>query len=293
MNINNYATIERQNRPNILQRVALVTYFINDGVYYDPYSVSSVSIYNRVDFDNSSLVNSTGQLSATPLMNFSGNVLAATYAPATTASSIYKIGTGIYAVVLDGTLSLSGKWNGVAIPNQVSAVGDYVDIWSVQYTSNGRLDTINNEFTLSEDTFLTITEPLQIKTYNRLLTQKIVLNSVVDLKILTDIYVENRTIDESVKNLFKDSLLTSAAVQITKINEDTNLASRVIVSSFANTSSLVRVSPDNTIILSFDTTNLLALVTTIGNQRGEYRVQAKYTILNETIYTPEFSVWIR
>lgn len=291
MNINNYAAVDRQNRPNVLQRVALVTNFINDGVYTDPYLVSAVTIYRQTDSDTSTLIASNGMLSATPLMNFAGNLNASNYSPGTQASAIYKLATGQYAVILDGTVSLSGVWIGSPIRNQASAVGNYVDIWTVQYTQGSNADLVINEFSLFDDTFLAITEPLLIKTYNKLITQKVYLGSKIDLKILTDIYVENRTIDDTIKNLFKDTLLTSATVQITKINEDRNLASRVIVSSFTDTSS-TRVSPDNTIIFNFDTTVLAGLVNTIGNQRGEYRIQARYTVLNELIYSPEFSILV-
>jgi hypothetical protein len=208
------------------------------------------------------------------------------YVPGTGASGIYKLGQGQYAVVLDGTLNLSGVWNGHTIPNGCSGIGQYVDIWTIIQVQGGRPSIIVNYVNLHDDTFKAVVEQLQIKPSNRLVTQKIYLGSRVDLKVLTDIFVENRNIDDSIKNLFKESVVNNPQFQITKINSDPNLSSRVIVSSFGNTSSLVNITGDDTMILSFDTNNLLGIAG-LGNQRGEYRLQVKYDIFAESIITPE------
>jgi hypothetical protein len=109
----------------------------------------------------------------------------------------------------------------------------------------------------------------------------------------TEITVENSNLDSSVKNLFKDSAIMSAAFQIVKVNEDPNLPSRVEVSGYSDTSSTVDVTSDNTIIWNWDTDGLKShndVVDTgnFGNLKGTYLVNAKYTLLNQLIITPDY-----
>ena len=47
--INDIPVVDRNNRPQVDSRVMIRTYFINDGAYQDPYAVSSVHIFNRMD----------------------------------------------------------------------------------------------------------------------------------------------------------------------------------------------------------------------------------------------------
>lgn len=306
MLVNNLEVVDRHNRPSVSQRVGLRVFFINDGMLQDPISISAVGIWNASsNFYPSSLLNEDGLISSSVTgsdlikMNFSNSSAdtsnsafnVSNYTGGQTASGIYKLGTGQYIVILDGTLDLTGYQNyyeeDVYTINRASGTGDYVDIWTVKLLAASDYKTIINSFSLKDDTFFSITEPLLLKAHNRLAQKHITIGSKVDLKIETEINIENRNIGLDIQNLFRDSVITSASVQITKLNEDSNLPSRVIVSSFAETSALVDVTADNTLVFNWDTSRLSThpAVTggTFGNLTGSYYLQVKYGLLNQII----------
>ena len=75
-------------------------------------------------------------------------------------------------------------------------------------------------------------------------------------------------------------------MKIEKINEDAvALPSHVNVSGYSDTSSLVDITSDNTIIFKFDTTTLATHpnVANFAGLTGAYRVVVKYNLLNETL----------
>lgn len=301
MQLNNYTVVDRHNRPGVLQRVGLRTFFINDGSYADPYAISSVGVFRLSDNSSPSSILSQDNLvdesvaSAVILMNFANSAVQTTdscfstsnYTPGNTASGIFKVGTGQYIVILDGQVDLSGSYNGSTIENTVSAIGDYIDVWTVKFVSSGPYEIFINQFTLHDDTLFTITEPLLLQTNNKLTNKYVNLGSKVDLKITTDIHVGNGKILNAIKNIFKDSVITNPSIEITKENQDFTLPSRVTVSAFADTSALVDTTSDNTMILSFDTNNLYTLPAvlngTFGPLTGSYILRVKYNILNQTI----------
>ncbi len=47
MQLNGNLIVDRHNRPNTLQPVALRALFINDGVYQDPVDISGVTIFKE------------------------------------------------------------------------------------------------------------------------------------------------------------------------------------------------------------------------------------------------------
>ena len=307
MQLNGKLVVDRHNRPNVMQAVALKAFFINDGVYQDPVDISSVTIFKEeVDFAPSSVLGSDGLLASSlasdnirmtygcsdaSLVGFDTTK----YTGGPDASGIYRIGEGEYVVVLNGTQSdLKGFYNhnssGAVITNSASSTGNYIDAWTVKFASNSKYQTIINRFTLHRDKFFAVTEPLRFKATNKLVNKRIVFGSTVDLKVATDISLENKTIDSSVHNIFKESVITSAMVQITKLNDAPNLQSHVTVSSFAETSGLVKVTADNTILHTWITedlkTNDATTAGTIGSLTGPYAVQVKYNVLNQTIYSP-------
>ena len=114
--------------------------------------------------------------------------------------------------------------------------------------------------------------------------------SKVDLKVSTEVSLENKSISEAVHNIFKDSVVTSAMVNIKKLNESPNLGSHITVSAYSDTSALVNITSDNTMILNWDTNDLKTHASTLsgsmGSLTGPYAVQVKYDILNQTIVTP-------
>jgi len=306
MQLNSYELVDRHNRPNTTQRVGLRVFFINDGVYQDPADISSVTVFQKdKNTSPSSILNSSGLIASGThgniLMHFEvtstsnatgpGGALDATsYTPGVGASGIYRIRTGEYVVVLDGTLSLTGVFEGSGFANKVSAVNDYIDVWTVKKSATANYSTVINDFHLHDDTFFVVTEPLLLKTSNRLVNKKIPLGSKTDMKIETDVFIENKNIDATIRNIFKDSVITSGMVQILKINENEQLAGHVEVSAYSDTSAGIRVTSENTLIHTFDTNELLThaktAAGTLGSIRGVYALRVKYTLLSETIVTP-------
>jgi len=298
MQINGYSIVDLNNRPSVLQKVGIRSYFLNGGMYTDPYAISGVSVFSlSANSYPDTVLNSDNLISSsvTPLMHFANSSIltsniafnASNYTPGSTASGIYKVSNGLYAVVLDGGVSLSGVYNGSTIANSASAVGDYIAVWTTKLFQSGSWQTIIQQFKLFNDTFYTLSEPLLLTVRNQLHPKQLRLGSKMDLKVNTDVTIGNRSIDESVRNIFRDSVIQNAQFKIFKINEGvTNLPAQVTVSSFAQTSSLIEITSDNTLVLTFDT-NLLpthaeSLAGNMGSIVGTYALQAKFDILNQT-----------
>jgi len=302
MQLNNTSLVDRQNRPQVNQRVGLNVYFINDGEYVDPYEVSSVKLLKKSVVTSGTALDSEERLvSATPLMTFAASSTltsdsafdTSNYSPATDASGIFRISKGQYVVVLDQILDSSGydqTTASVGHSNTLSAVTDYVDIWTVKLTSASKYQVIINDFKLYEDTFFAITEPLQFKPSNTLYNKHLRLGEKVDLRFGTEIGIMNQDITEEIKNIFKTSVINNASLEIKKVNQDHNFDGPFTVSGFADTSSLTSISSDNTITMNFDTTNLTSLeafqLGNFGSVTGTYSVQVKYNLLNQTIISP-------
>tara|TARA_R110000782_G_scaffold184388_2_gene274671 strand:+ start:32645 stop:33580 length:936 start_codon:yes stop_codon:yes gene_type:complete len=311
MIINTISVDTRHNRPSVLGKTALVTYFINDGQYTDPYEISGVSIFAaESNWAPSSVVTNDGEIdsdfSSVVLMHFapsgSADVTDIGFNPSSYsagASGIYRISEGVYATVLD-TAAASAVFNLSAdnpIENRVSAIGSYLDVWTVRRKAGSDLDTLINEFSLTEDRFFTVTEPLLFHVNTKLANNHIVLGSKVDIRLTNEVTLENANIDRSIINLFKQSLVIDPAIEIIKLNDDRNLASRVTVSGFAATSSLCDVTAGNTVIYNFDTSLLAThpnmLDGTFGSQRGAYIVRLKFNALDQIIYSNDLGFVIR
>jgi len=302
MQLNNTSLVDRQNRPQVNQRVGLKIYFINDGEYVDPYQVSSVKLFKKSAIIAGTVLDSDERtVSSTPLMTFAATSTltsdsafdTSNYTPATDASGIFRISKGQYVVVLDQILDSSGYDQTTASEghsNALSAVTDYVDIWTVKLTSASKYQVIINDFKLYEDTFFAITEPLQFKPSNTLYNKHLRLGEKVDLRFGTEIGIMNQDITEEIKNIFKTSVINNASLEIKKVNQDHNFDGPFTVSGYADTSSLTSISSDNTITMNFDTTNLTSLeafqLGNFGSVTGTYSVQVKYNLLNQTIISP-------
>lgn len=313
MQLNTTDLIERQNRPTVLQRVALRAFFINDGAYYDPYDISGVTVFAK----SSNLTPSTIVSDNVVASGIASSLILAHFAPSgddagfpaqdpsgynpttdnASLSGVYRTGVGKYVVVLDGINPTNASANydfygsSVTVTNTASAVNDYIDVWTVKFTSTGTYQSLIQNFHLYDDTFFTITEPLIFHTTNRLVNKHLTLDSVDNLKFTTEVTVENQGIDDSIKNIFKDSVITNAQVKIEKINEDTvTLPAHVTVSGYNDTSALTQITSDNTVLLSFDTRNLATHtnVAQFGGLTGTYRATLKYTLLDEIVVTPPY-----
>lgn len=308
MLLNNQNIGDRNNRPTALSKVALECHFLSDGRYADPFQINSVTIFNEsINFDPSKLLNPVTQLidtsavSGSILMNFSNSSIfptnvafnASSYTGNQTASGIFRAGVGKYVVVLDGTIDLSGVINldgmNKFIKNSASSTGEYIDIWTINMYEGSEFQTVFNNFSLRKGGFTVLTEPLMLKTTSRLVNTKATLGSKVNIKISTNITVENTSIGESVRNLFHDNVITSGSLEIQKINDAENLPATVIVSSFPSTSLLTSMTSDNVMIFNWDTSLLSThpqlIAGNFGSIRGVYAIRAKYSIFDETIIT--------
>tara|TARA_Y100000296_G_C5171398_1_gene257483 strand:+ start:2021 stop:2980 length:960 start_codon:yes stop_codon:yes gene_type:complete len=311
MLINGYKVIDRHNRPGVNQPVALRTFFVNDGQYQDPYEISGVTVFAKTAhlspcsvLDSENLVASS--VSSLVKMHFANehprtdhtDYYPDNYIPickeATCASGIYRLGVGEYAVVLDGSIALSGAWTlhntlSATIANTASGAIDYIDVWTIREVEGSKLKSIINYVTLYDNTFFTVTQPLLLTPKSRLITKKVNFGAKVDLEISNEITIGNRDIDPSIKSIFKDSVITHASVEIVKHNDEPHLPSRVTVSSFDDTALLVDITADNTLVFNFNTNDLRsclpALEGELGSLTGNYTIQAGFNMLHETHLT--------
>jgi len=311
--VNGQETVDRHNRPSVNSAVLLRAFFINNGAFQDPVDISGVTIFSAARNTNpSSVLNSSGlidlpSLSANDvLMHFesssttAGNAAQpeADYKPGNLASGIYKLGTGEYGVILNGTLNLSGKDSATSkvYSNKVSGASQYIDVWTVKMLTGGLYQTQVQEFSLYSDSFFTVTQPILFTAKNKLKNKRIVYGSKVDLRVGTEVNIDNKDIDQSIKNLFSKSVIASGSMEIIKLNDANGLSSRFEVSGFSDTSALVDITSDNTLVLNWDTTDIAGLAAaneTYGGIKGSYEVRAKYTILNQTIKSPPMFLEIR
>jgi hypothetical protein len=235
-----------------------------------------------MNFANSASLTNNSAFNAS---NYSGNIAS--------TSGIFKTGVGKYIVVLDGTISSSGVINldgmNQLIPNRASATGDYIDVWTLKFVQDSNPQTVINEFTLRKGGFTVITEPLMLKLKSKLVNSKVTLGSIVDIKIGTDVHVENRNIDDSIKNLLRENVVTSGSIQIEKMNDGDYLPAHVTVSSYAQTAPLVTMSSDNVMLFRWNTTTLSThpqlSAGNFGSIQGVYAIRAKYTVFGETLIT--------
>lgn len=305
MNLNGYNLADRNNRPSVDSRVALKVYFMNDGEYIDPAQIVDVVVFPRSAVQNpSSILGEDGLLDDAKVSSIAvahyesaeelGWDLGSAYNPFDPDydSSVFRVSQGEYLVVLDGIGDVSSyatRWD-VNFHNVVSAAGDYIDVWTIKYPTASDTKVVINSFSLFNDTFYNTTEPLMIKTSNELVTKKVSLGSKQDVKITTEFTVENRTINSSLRNLFKTAIAVDPQIKIEKINTDHNLPSRVEVSSYSDTSGFIKTTSENTFILNWDTDELKThpklLSGDLGNMRGVYALTLKYNLLTERIVAP-------
>jgi len=300
--------VDRSNRPSVDSRVGLKVFFMNDGEYIDPSEIVDVTIFDRSSMQNpSTILGSDGLLNgevasglAKAYFNSPGasgwEDISQYVAGDLGSSGVYRIRKGEFLVVLDGITNIPAThpvWGNV-INNTASSTGNYIDVWTVKYPTASLPKVVINSFSLFDDTIYNLTEPLLINSYNRLITKKIPLGSKKDIKISTEFTVENRNINDSIKNLFKTAVAINPQIKIEKINEDSNLPARVEVSGYLNTADLIRTTSENTFILSWDTeqlkTHAQMIAGNLGNMRGVYAITLKYDLLTETIVTPQMYI---
>ena len=295
MKLNGVQVVERFTRPGTLNRVLLRASFLNNGDYIDPV-VSSVTLFLKGQhLSPSSVLEASSQLisdTAASTAKFRWVGPFKEEAEYTTspidASSIYKTGTGQYAVVLDGSGSVSSTTrDGTVIENTASGTGEYIDVWTISLDGGTSYQVFINNVELFKDNIISLTEPLLIKTKTRLVPNIIRLGSKVDLKVGMEVTIMNKDLDQNVKNLLSHTVIENPQFVIKKQNEDSNLPSRVEVSGYSDTSADIRLTSDNTMIFSLDTAVLTnGSIVDLGSGSGAYTLEAKYTVMGETIISP-------
>jgi hypothetical protein len=315
MKLNGVEVVERHNRPGVLKRVVLKANFISNGAYVDPYDISAVTLHTRAaNTSPSSILVASSQVVDESYL--SGDALKFRWSPAggtgtisdcleevdytaggSNTSSIFRLGTGQFAVVLDGVSRVavrSEDINGDYILNTASGAGNYIDVWTVKMTADSDWQVIINNVELFQDNLVVTTEPMMLRTKNRLIPNEVRLGEVVDLKVSTEVNVMNRNIDQTVKNMFTHSVVDNPQFLIKKHNEDSNLPSWVEVSGYLDTADSMQTTSDNTMVFSFDTSVLTSgSIANLGSGTGTYSVEAKYTLLNETIISPMMYFTVR
>jgi len=309
MQLNGTSLVDRYARPSVGNKVALRTFFLNNGQLIDPYDISACTVFARVSsFSPSALIGDDGLIdsdySSVVLMNFGvsgfdipGNphngvdgrvtsqnlawVDPSSYSPGPQASGIYRTDVGDYVAVLDGEVALSGAFDqkGVAfeVKNGASSVQEYIDVWTVKLFQESEYQVFVNRFSLTDDTFTTITEPLIVNSSEQLKTKHVKIGEIIDMVVSTEFTIVNRSIPESVRNTLVNYPINTVLVQIQKVNEDNvNQPAREIIQDFAATN--VTVGPDNTILYNLNTNNLAPTTGVPGN----YIITVRYNLLNQT-----------
>ena len=291
----NYTVIRRYNRPNVTSKTLLELFLANNGTYFNPDAVSAVFILPDTTRTNGSpeiyinrqtsdigteaygLLNATGLSSVVSHYDISCTTTGSTpdspdvYVDSgIAASAIYTQSTGNLAVIGDG----------VAFPD-LSTIGNYFDIWMIKDFSGSTYRLYWNKFTLYQDRVISYTEPYQITARNKLSQKYIPLGSKINLRVNTEHFVANKNISQDLKTIWRDSVLSDAWVQIRRRNPQTTGEMTTIV---AWTQVGVNVTSEDTIMYLWDTD---------GQVRGDYTVQVAYDLLEQTIYSEEFSVVLR
>tara|TARA_R110000824_G_scaffold265250_1_gene454145 strand:- start:65 stop:1090 length:1026 start_codon:yes stop_codon:yes gene_type:complete len=336
MQLNGIQIADRHNRPSVGSKVAIRTFFLNDGAYVDPYDISGVTIFSKlsnvtpasiIDSSNGIIQSDIDQAKVVMAYGVSGNPSEQVggvpdghngtctpgttncrvtsqrldnaawfppYVPANNASGIYRVGAGDYVAVLDGTINLSGAYylseNSFQVANTASSVQKYIDVWTVKLFQDSDWQVFINEFQLYNDSFLTLTEPLLLTPSNKLVNKHLTLGSKINLKVTTELTVNNKELSQEVKNIVEDFNISGATFSIQKVNEDSvNLPARVDVATTGGVLGDMIITSDNTMVAEFDT-SLIDFGTSnlTAGVPGTYILTATYSFLNQKIVTKGF-----
>ena len=172
---------------------------------------------------------------------------------------------------------------GFTVANGASAVQEYIDVWTAKMTATSEYQLFINEVRLDNDAWISLTQPLLLSTSNRLVNKHITLGSIVNLKVTTDLTVQNRDLDSSVRNIIESYGIDNAFFKIQKVNEGTtSIPSLETVFDYRNVD---QITSDNTMIYNFNVDNWMATAGLSGGDVGTFALTASYTFLGETFKT--------
>jgi hypothetical protein len=318
---NNYPVVKRCDNPSPISPTLLEFFFLNDGAYQNPYQVCSVHIFKDTTkgvgnkyLDLSAGSDTYGQVSSTDYSyrfsnwttgpdgvaywDVSSQKSPIDYIPylPDSASGIFKVSDGYFAVILQPGASGVDKAGEELIANSASAVGEYLDIWTIMDVIGSFTRTYVNTFSLTSKGVIATTSPVEITPSNKLVNRYINIGSREPLKVKTNFTLENSSVPEAIRNMFQQgSVLNNAMMKIVKINETPELASRVVVQDFSDTSGGVSVDCNNNISFLWDTANIqpASLEDNLGGTTGVYEVQVRYNLLETLHYSPKFKLIVQ
>ena len=324
MKINNITVVPRNNRPTVLGKTALELYYIKGGVYADPYQVCSVilvpdtvtsSTYHKtitngdperyLDYESSStrygnvasgvvsavdmrwrnVVSGTQEHVSDPdatefeTVNYEGDV--------SSASGIFKIGEGHFAVVLQPNgLYISSEYssetgfefaNSGTATQSASGVGKYYDIWVIVDNEGASPKAYINKVSLFNDTIMAMAEPLSFTSKNQLVQKYVNVGSNVKLKVKTEISLMDKNIPLDIRSIFSDSVIQSAEIKIRKYDENGGGWSQL-----QDWSDVDFITSSDTMLYGYTFSTV-----------GRYDVQVKYPLMDETIYSDKWNLVCR
>tara|TARA_R100000008_G_scaffold57708_2_gene35713 strand:+ start:3071 stop:3904 length:834 start_codon:yes stop_codon:yes gene_type:complete len=276
-------------------------FFTNNGTYFSPFGVSACYILPDTSITNGSpdvYINRTvsdigtpayGRLTEYALLSAvvatfdvsnGGKLLdELDYSPDTSAASgIYSGTNSKLTVIADGAAFPSFSSLGISD-------GKWFDVWLIKdfetVDASAGWQLYWNKFETYQDRIISFTEPFQITAKNNLTQKYIQLSSIETLRVTTDVFLANRNMTEDEKNVWRQSSLTNAEIKISKRNPNTT---GLITQVIPWTSIGVEVTSNNTILFNWDTRSL---------SKGDYTVQVRYTLLEQTFVSEEFSLVLR
>ena len=220
------------------------------------------------------------------------------------ASSIFKESPGHFSVIMQPSgayfpTSASPTWN-PRYTNNASAVGSYIDIWTVVQVEGSRAQIYVNTLTMQTANTFAVTEPLEVTTTNKLIQRYIELGSKKRLQIKTEIVVDNEPLKQSIRNLIETgSLLSNPEISIVKLNESPVLTARVQITGVGGVGGFqsegVQLDSQGTISYVWDTTNITPFYEdeNLGGGTGVYEITVRYNVAEETIVSSRFKAIVR
>lgn len=275
----------------------LEMFFTNNGTYFDPDTVSAVYILPDTGLTNGSpdiYINRTvsdigtdqyGLIATSSLSSVVAYFdLSNTSSPGTPDSAsaydayfngIFKNDNGQYCVLVDGTNFPTFSSLGISD-------GNWFDIWLVKdFANSGKFKLYWNKFTTYNSRILTFTEPYQVSCKNKLQQKYVQLSSIETLRVTTEMFLDNKSMSRDAQSVFNELSIFDPRIRIRKRNPQTTGQITTVVNW---TGSGVDVTSDNTILYLWNTSS---------QERGDYTVQVRYNILEQLIYSEEFSLVLR
>ena len=303
--LNNHSVTPRHNRPGVDGVTYLEFFYIRNGQYADPYHVSSVHVFKDINKGDSSnwvdavadsptegLIAASAQPSAkmifTPSSSSRYGVDPVAYSTTnfnndvSSASGIYRIKEGHYAVALKYGAIFSGTYLDANKTATASGVGAYWDMWAVKDTESSDPKLYINRFELFENNTFVVTEALLLTTKHKLVQKYINKTSTTRLQFQTSHTVNNRAVSQELKSMFNQSVVDNAAIRIIKIKDDrsTGVGYEEIVPWDSN----VAINSDDTISYAWNTS---------GAEVGVYELQVSSSILDQNVLSDKFSLAVR